>query len=261
MSTYVSDYPTAPYDAVMPAATQQTVLWIASVALAGFVVVGCVKSMRERTALPLLYLVAGFCTILMEPLVDLLGHAIHPVIGQISLFKTADRPIPWHAAIIYSFYFGGVYMFLMPKLMKPNVSSGFIWKCYFIVCVLAYLLEVLPVQAGLWIYYDKQALWFWHGGMPLWWVFVNAACIFWPMALMKILKPALTGFGQLLVIPLSVMGANMAHFGAGVTYYNAANSTASDGLVDLAGLASVGLALLIVHLCVRIFTGRINPIE
>jgi hypothetical protein len=256
VSSYVSDYATAPYEAVMPAATQHTVLWIAAVVLAGFVLLAGWKSWREKSALPLLYLVAGFCTILMEPLVTHMGHALHPLVGQVSLFKSADRAIPWHAALIYSFYFGGVYLFLMPKLVHPNVTSRFIWKSYFVVCALAYLLELVPVQLGLWVYYDRQALWLWHGGMPLWWVFVNVACIYWPMALMKIMRPYLVGFGQLLVIPLSVMGANMAHFGAGVVFYNATNSSASDWVVQVAGLASVGLALLIVHICTRIFTNR-----
>jgi hypothetical protein len=256
VSTYASDYATAPYYAVMPAATQHAVLWIAAVVLAGFVIIACIKGWREKSALPLLYLVAGFCTILMEPMVTHMGHALHPLIGQITLFKTADRAIPWHAALIYSFYFGGVYLFLMPKLVHPNVTSSFIWKSYFVVCGLAYLLEVIPVQLGLWVYYDKQALWFWKGGMPLWWVFVNAACIFWPMALMKMMRSHLKGLGQLLVIPLSVMGANMAHFGAAVPFYNATNSTASDWLVELSGLISVAMALLIVYICTRIFTNR-----
>jgi hypothetical protein len=256
MSSNVSDYATAPYETAMPAATQHAVLWIAALVLAGFVLIAAWKCLQQKTALPLLYLVAGFCTILMEPLVTHMGHALHPFVGQIMLFKTADREIPWHAALIYSFYFGGVYLFLMPKLLHPNVTSRFVWKSYFVICILAYLLEVVPVQLGLWVYYDRQALWFWRGGMPLWWVFVNAACIFWPMALMKIMRPCLVGAGQLLVIPLSVMGANMAHFGAGVTFYNAANSAASDWLVELSGVASVGLALLIVYICTRIFTIR-----
>ena len=258
MNAASSDYPSAPIDAVMPAATQQVTLWIAIVALTCFVLYAAWKSAQQKSALPLLYFIAGFCTILLEPLVTHMGHAVHPEIGQISLFKTADRAIPWHIALIYSFYFGAVYLFLMPRLIKPDVSSGFIWKAYFTICALAYVIEIVPVHLGLWVYYDKQALWLWKGGMPLFWTFVNAACIFFPMALMKLMYASLTGIKQLLVIPLSVMGANMAHFGAGVPFYNATNSDASSALVELSGLTSVALALLIVHICVCII---VRPME
>ena len=247
--THTLDYPSAPYDAIMPADAQHVVLWIAGIVLAGFFAVALWQAMKQKSALPVLFLVAGFCTILLEPLVTHMGHAVHPEIGQINLFKTADRAIPWHIAMIYSFYFGGVYMFLLPKLLSEQVTRAFVWKAYFAICVLAYLIEIVPVQIGLWVYYDHQALWIWRGGMPLFWTFVNAACIFFPMALMKLLSPSLTGVGQLLVIPLSMMGANMAHFGAGAPYYNAVNSAASPMLIELSGVASVALAFLVVHIC------------
>lgn len=246
---HVSDYPQAPFDAVMPAQAQHVTLWIAIVMLAGFVLYGLWRCVQEKSALPVLYFVAGFCTILLEPLVTHMGHAIHPPVGQINLFTTADRAIPWHIALIYSFYFGAVYLFLMPKLSSGTATRGFVWKAYFCICVLAYLIEIVPVHLGLWVYYPTQALWIWKGGMPLFWTFVNAACIFLPMALMTLLWSSLRGIGQLLVIPISVMGANMAHFGAGVTYYNAVNSDASFMLIQLAGLASIALAFLIVHIC------------
>jgi hypothetical protein len=248
MNVPTSDYPAPPVGTVMPADAQQAALWIAGAVLAAFIIVAAWRAFKQRSAMPLLLLVAGFCTILLEPLVCHLGHAVHPAIGQIALFRAADRSIPLHAALIYSFYFGAVYIFLLPRLVSGAASRAFIWKAFFVICVLAYLIEVVPVGAGLWVYYDKQALWFWKGGMPLFWPFVNAACIIFPLALMKLLYASLKGLRQLLVIPLSVMGANMAHFGAGVPFYNATNSTASQGLVDLSGLASIALAFLIVHI-------------
>ena len=253
MTSTNMEYPTAPIEAVMPAALQHTVLWIASIVLGLFVLLALRQSFKQKTALPLLFLVAGFCTILLEPMVTHMGHAVHPVIGQITLFRVAERSIPWHIAIIYSFYFGGVYMFLYPRLSSGAVTAAFVWKCYWGICAFAYLIEILPVQQGLWIYYDQQALWLWKGGMPLFWTFVNASCIFFPMAIMKLLQSSLIGIKQLLVIPISVMGANMAHFGAGVPYYSAANSSASPLLIELSGLVSVGLALLVVHICAQIF--------
>ncbi len=249
---YVPPYPQAPFDAVMPAGPQAIMTWVSAIALTIFALVALRQCLRDRSMLPLLYLVAGFCTILLEPLVTHLGHAVHPEVGQWTLFKTADRAIPWHIALTYSFYFGGVFMVVMPRLFAGTVGAGFVWKSYFFTCALAYAIEIVPVHVGLWVYYDTQPLWLWKGSMPLWWTFVNASCIYFPMAMMLLFQPALRGAGQLLVVPLSIMGANMAHFGAGVFVYNAMNSSAERWVIELAGLASVGAALLIVYACTRI---------
>ncbi len=246
----------APVGAVMPAAAQEIVLWIAIVALGAFLLLGLQQSIKHRSALPLLFFVAGFVTILLEPMCTNFGHAIHPEIGQISLFKTFDRAIPWHIATIYSFYFGGVYLFMFRRIRENGFTRDFVWKSYLSICALAYAIEIVPVHIGLWVYYPPQALWVWSGGMPLFWTFVNAACIFMGLTLIKVFYPLMQGWKQLLVIPLSAMGAIMGHFGAGFPYYHAANSAASPMLVELSGLASVGLAFLIVFLCTRLLSGN-----
>jgi hypothetical protein len=254
--SYVPDYPQAPFDAVMPAAAQEIVLWIAIVALGIFSVIAVLQSIKHRTALPVLFLVAGFVTILLETLVTHMGHAIHPEIGQINLFKAADRAIPWHIALIYSFYFGGVYMFMFSRIREGTFTREFVWKSFLFTCCLAYAIEIVPVHIGLWVYYDPQALWLWKGGMPLFWTFVNAGCIYMGLTLIKLFYPILKGWKQLLVIPLSAMGAQMGHFGAGFPFYNAANSAASPMIVELSGLASVGLALLIMVFCSRMLAAN-----
>lgn len=250
--TNIPNYPQAPLDAVMPAAAQEIVLWIAIVALGGFFVISLIQAARTKSLLPPLFLVAGFVTILLETLVTHMGHAIHPEIGQITIFKAADRAIPWHIVLIYSFYFGAVYMFMFDRIRNGSFTRAFVWKSYLFTCVLAYLIEIVPVQIGLWVYYDHQALWLWKGGMPLFWTFVNAGCIYMALTLIKLFYPILRGWKQLLVIPLSAMGAQMGHFGAGFPYYNAVNSAAPIWLIELSGLASVSLALLIAFLCSRL---------
>lgn len=248
----ISDYPQAPFDAVMPAAAQEIVLGIAIVALGGFFILSLIQALRTKSFLPPLFLVAGFVTILLETLVTHMGHAVHPEIGQISIFKAADRAIPWHIVLIYSFYFGAVYMFMFERIRNGTFTSAFVWKSYFFTCALAYCIEIVPVHIGLWVYYDHQALWLWKGGMPLFWTFVNAGCIYMALTLIKLFYPILKGWKALLVIPLSAMGAQMGHFGAGFPYYNAVNSAAPIWLIELSGLASVGLALLIAFMCSRL---------
>lgn len=253
---YTSNYPQAPYDAVMPAAAQEIVLWIAAIALGAFVLIALAMCVKHRSALPLLFLVAGFCAILLEPMVTHVGHAIHPEIGQIQLFKTLDRAIPWHIATIYAFYFGGVFMFMFSRIREGRFTREFVWKSYFFTCALAYLIEIVPLQIGLWIYYEPQALWVWKGGMPLFWTFVNAGCIYMALTMIKLFYPVLRGWKEVFVVPVAGMGVIMGHFGAGYPYYNAANSAAPQWVVEAAGFGSVAMALTIVWFCSRLLAAN-----
>jgi hypothetical protein len=252
---YEPNYPQAPFDAVMPATAQTATLWIAVTVLALCGLIAIWQSVKKRSMLPVLYLVGGFVAILLEPLVTHFGHAIHPPVGQISLFTTADRAIPWHIALIYAFYFGGVFMFMNDRIRRGAFTQAYVWKSYFFVCGLAYLIEIVPVHIGLWVYYPPQALWVWKGGMPLFWTFVNAACIFMPLTLIKLAYPLLHGARQILVVPLIAMGAQMGHFGCGFVLYNVANSAAPAWLVEVAGLLSVAMAFGLVFLCARLLSG------
>ena len=246
------DYPQAPLDVVMPATVQSVLLSVSMVTLIIFFIVALIQCRRHKTFLPVLFLIGGFFTIPMEPLVDLLGHAVHPEIGQISLFKVGNRAIPWHGAVMYAFYFGGVYMFMLPRIMANHFTVAYVWKAYLTTTVLAYLFEIVPVQWGLWVYYDQQALWFWKGGMPLFWPFVNSIAIFVPLTLIKLCYPILKGWRQGLVVLLSPVGALAGHFGAGFPFYNAANSAASRLVIELSGVLSIGLCFLIIYICARL---------
>lgn len=256
MNTININFPAPPVDAVMPVAAQDIALWLSAAILAVFVVIAVRMSAKQKTLLPPLFLIAGYCTVVLEPIVCHLGHAFHPQIGQFTLFKTNNVAVPVYIAIIYSFYFGGVYMALFSRIVNDSFTSAYVWKAYLIICAMAYLIEVVPVSVGLWIYYDPQTLWLWKGGAPLFWAFANPACIVVPLALIKFLYPILKGWKQLLVLVLSPMGAVMGHLGVGFPFYSIANSSASANplLVQLSGLLSLGLALLVVYICIKIMT-------
>jgi len=257
MYTIETNYPGPPVDAVLPAGPHEVILWITLAVLAACLLIALKVSLREKTALPVLFLLAGFCTIPLESLVCHLGHAWHPVIGQNTLYTSYGVSVPVYIALIYSFYFGGAYLAMYSRLQgKQPFTAAWVWKAYFVTCALAYLIEVVPLQLGMWIYYDKQALWLWHGGMPLFWTFVNAACIFGGLTLIRFFMPVLRGWKQILVVLLSPVGVIMVHLGTGFPFYMATNSDASQSMVELGGAVSVALALLMVAACTRVLTGH-----
>jgi hypothetical protein len=69
---------------IMPALPQTIALCVGSIAVAALLVIAIFHSRRYRSIVPVLLLPAGFCTVALEPIVGLLGHGVHPVIGQMA---------------------------------------------------------------------------------------------------------------------------------------------------------------------------------
>lgn len=240
----------------MPALPQTVALYVGGFAVAALLVIACGQWRRYGSIVPVLLLIGAFCTVALEPIVGVLGHGFHPVIGQVPLFTTLGRTIPLHIGLVYTFYYGSMYVFLYPTLRAGVVSRAFTWKLFWATAVGAFVFEVIPLQAGLWVYYEPQALWLWRGGMPVFWVVANAVSLIVPLTLIKAFLPVCMGWRQWLVVPLSPMGAIMGHVGSGFPFYIAANSGGSQWLVELGGVASFALALLVVGACASVLAGE-----
>lgn len=242
------DFPVPP-EVVIPATLQSAFLWITialAVAVAGYALF---ISFRQRSAVPILMVVGGLAAILMEPIVTFLGHAVHPKAGQIMMFETVQRAIPWHIGLGYMAGFGIFYLTLLAKHRAGTLAASTIWKTVLVTAVCYFLGEAIPVSNGLWVYYDYQPLWLWKGTAPLTWNILNATCMLTSTTLMLIALPHLKGLAQLLLVPLAAAGAHMGHLGAGYPMFNAMNSTLPHWAIELAGLASVGMAMVIIWLC------------
>jgi hypothetical protein len=252
----ISDFPLAPFDSVMPAAGQTALLWAVGILLTASALAAIRECLRNHSAIPLLLVVAGVLTVALDPFVAHLGHAIHPPVGQWMLFKALDRATPIHIMLLYGVYYGAVYLLLFSRIRSGAFSASFVWKLFGVFSVLAYVMEIGPLNLGLWTYYDPQALWVWKGGMPLFHLVLNGASLFLPLTLIKLCYPVLKGWKQILVVPLSPVGAIMGHVGCGFPFYLAANSSANQLVVDLAGLLSIAFALGLIYVCSRLLSAR-----
>jgi hypothetical protein len=241
--------------ATMPLALQLVFLWLT--AAAALVVLGwsLLIAVRQRSAAPVLMIVGGFAAILMEPVVTFLGRAIHPAPGQIMLFATVNRAIPWHIALGYTAGFGLFYLLIYNRFVRGELTTGFIWKTVVITAVCYFVGEAYPVSNGLWIYYGHQPLRIWSGTAPLTWNWLNAGCMLTSTTLMLLALPKLRGTALLLLVPLAVAGAYMGHMGAGFPMYNAMNSGLPVWALELSGAASLAMVLVIVWLCSSVLMG------
>lgn len=204
-----------------------------------------VISVRRQTAMPLLLMLAGFCSIPMESIVTYLGHAEHPQGGNIALFHAVDRFIPWHIALGYTVAFGLFNLLIWQKVEDGSITRLYIWiSC--IITVLCYqIAEIAGVSGKLWVYYDPQPVWLLHFTAPLTWSFLNAACMVMSIGLIVFLLPFLTGIKRLLIPVLGPVGALMGHMGAGWPMYNIINSDASPLVMQLSGVAAIVLSVLV----------------
>lgn len=242
------DFPVPP-ELVIPATLQNVFLSITIVLAAAVTCVAAVMSVKRRSAVPLLMVVGALAAILMEPVVTFLGHAVHPKAGQIIMFETVNRAIPWHIGLGYMAGFGIFYLILYSKFVAGTLTAGTIWKTTLVTALCYFLGEAIPVQQGLWAYYEYQPLWLWKGTAPPTWNILNATCMLTSTTLMFIALPHLKGIAQLLLVPLAVAGAYMGHMGAGFPMYNAMNASLPSWAIELSGIASVGMALVIVWIC------------
>lgn len=257
MNTLSVNFPVPPHT-VMPEPLQTIFLWITGIAALGVFLYSFAIAKKYHSAIPVLMVIAAGAAIPLEAIVGFLGHVVHPPEGSIRMFAAVDRVIPWHMFCAYVAGFGVMYLVLFPKMLSGDASHKFVWTTCAVSVTLYILIEIYPVSAGLWVYYDHQPLWLWKGMAPLTWAFMNTACEITGAALMCLLLPYLKGWKQLLIIPLGPIGALMGHLGSGWPMYSIINSSAAQSnlLVQLSGVAAIACSLIIMWICVIIITQR-----
>lgn len=245
--TNTADFTVAPVNTVMPQFAQTMALWVGIVLFLVYLVIGLRMSRKYGTLLPFVLVIAGFCTIIMEPIVILLGHCYHPEIGQWTMFKSNQRAIPWHVPFRYAVYYGAVYLAVFPKIVANSFTKGYVWKLFGIGMFLGYLFEIPMVSSGLWVYYDNQALWLWKATVPLGWMPLNILAVIMPITIIKYFYPILSkGWNQLLPIAICPATAVGTHVGVGFPFYSITNSSASQWLIDLSGIVTAAIACVVV---------------
>lgn len=249
MNTLDVNFPVAP-DVAMPELLQTIFFYATGIGALLVFLYSLIMSKRYGSAIPVLMVIGASFAIVLEPLVGFLGHVVHPVEGSIRMFEAYTRVIPWHMGFAYIAAFGAINLVMYSRIVAGTMTAGYVWgSCA--VSISAYILiEMYPVQAGLWVYYDNQPLWLWKGMAPLPWSFMNTACEIFGPALVAAMFPYLKGPRQLLVVLLVPMAALMGHLGSGWPMYTVMNSSASqsDFLVQASGVLSIALALLVMQL-------------
>jgi hypothetical protein len=246
-------YTQTPADLIMPATAQLWTTTLYGIGALIFILLALYLAWRERSALPVLMILGAALTIYLEPVVDVLGNAVHPQIGQFNLLTTNGHPVPWAVLIGYLWYFAAPPLLAYRVLQQQIMTRRLIWGAFASVVTGAALVEQIPLHFGVWVYYGEQLPKI--GYMPIWWIFANTAAVLVPFILLYKLFPTLAGLRQLLVIPLMPCGAFMGHAAAGWPMYNLLGTdtaTLPAAALYLGSLATALLALMTVWLMMQV---------
>ncbi len=259
MNTLTVNFPVPPA-AVMPEPLQTIVFWVTVIGALVVLSYSLLMAKKHGSAVPVLMVVAAGAAIPLEAIVTFLGHVIHPPEEAMILMEAVDRTIPWHMLFIYVIGFGVMYLVLFSKSQSGPIPTSFVWKTWGVGVVFYILMEIYPVQAGLWVYYDDQPLWLWKGMAPLTWSFLNSTCELMGATLILLIVSKLKGWKQILLIPLAPIGSLMGHMGAGWPMYSVMNSSASTDFLILqaSGVATIACAFAIVWIAATIL-GQPRP--
>ena len=246
-------YTQPPAGLLMPAVPQNVTTIIYGIGAVAFVLYALYLCYRHRSALPILFVCGALLTIYLEPVVDVLGNALHPQIGQLNLLTTNGHPVPWAVLIGYVWYFSGALLLCYGKLRSRSITPAFIWKIYAAVILGAAIVEQIPLSYGVWVYYGYQP----HkiGLMPAWWIFSNTSAVLVPFIMVYKLFPLLRGWRQLLVLGLMPTVSFMGHSAAGWPMYNAIGTNTATFphlAIQIASIGSIALSIMIVWAMMKV---------
>ncbi|MFY1621478.1 hypothetical protein [Micromonospora sp. WMMD736] len=240
---------------VMPSPAGEILLAIFGGGAAIFVAYCAWLALRKRSALPLLFALAGLFSIMLEPIADTLGNVQHRPVGQISAFVVDGQPIPWAIVLGYIWYFG-LALVLMWRKAEERTMTPKLWARSAVFAFAAVLLvEQIPIALDLWEYYGHQPLVL--GFMPIDMAIANMVSVMLPAIVIYKIWPMLHGWKQLLVLPLvpiCVVGGHTAAAAPAYMLINA-NPDAPMWLVHFAGVVTTVFAVLIVWFAVRLLHG------
>lgn len=246
-----------PYDAVMSQSGQQVTLAIFGGMAVLLVVYGLYLAASRRSWLPVLFLLAAQIGLLLEGLGDVMGNAIYPPLGQINAFVIKGHPVPLFVVFVYIWYLGSLPLLMYDRFVKQSLSYSAWWKIALVSALGVTVVEQIPVYYGMWIYYGVQP--FKIGLMPLWMCAANTVCVMFPALLVYRLMPILTGWRQLLVLPLVPAATAAGHAGAGIPMYNVLGgdtATMAPWILQLGSVATLVFSLALIWAALGIVYDR-----
>ena len=230
-------------------------LWV-NVAICVALLVWAVKLSRDwRTWIPLMCVIGGALTLLLEPTIDDHLQVWWGIHEQPTVISGFGRDLPLLVLPVVTWYFGAGVLLRWHWLVKHGAIKR-IWTVYAIEVGAALCLEPPAIALDIWHYYGEHGLRFF--GYPIWWPFVGGACNVLAGTVLYKMTPYLTGWRVLIAAPLIPMSVAAVYWGAGWPMFYVLNVEPGFLVVVLTSFFSIALAFVIVWLCT--IASRVAPL-
>jgi hypothetical protein len=241
LADLIAAVPQPPVDDAMPQ-TAETIFNVFIFIPLGIALAIAVRHLIRGKGPLLLYCIAGGAlAATFEPIVDVLGLVYLKEVDATGTFTVLDRTMPLYICFVYPWYVGGL-GYLAYKLFERGIDTKGLFALWALDCIVDILLESPGILAGTYLYYGQQPFDIW--GFPLWWGFVNPVMPMLAGAFIYKLKPHLTGWKLVGVIPLIPMADGIANAAAAWPMWITLNQTDVSYLwTYAAGFATLGLSL------------------
>jgi hypothetical protein len=197
---------------------------------------------RQRISWPLLVLVSGGATFLLEPLFDHLYGLWFYTRGQWNAVVTYGIHVPIWLPIVYVPYYGAWTVFLVRRFER-GAAMGDIAKLFAASVFLATLAEQLYIQAfGLYGYQGRQPFYVSH--YPIFVAVVNGVPPFLAAIVYERLVPLLRSWAKLALVGVVPVCFCADSFGSGFLYL-AARHSEHPSMVALSILALITVAVAV----------------
>jgi hypothetical protein len=227
--------------------TMQAVFTYGSWAITGVLLVWAVRmSLRERSAFPVLMLLAGTCAAVYEPLYDVGFQLLFYLPGQWTVFTAYDTPQPPWTFSGYAILYAGPAMVICDRIRKGMAGSGLL-RAAALVFLASCVFECVGINGGVYEYFGAHALRVFNYPLAVG-VLETTMVISLCMAATALRRQVGEGWGLLSLFVLFPMVFYGVNFGIGAPILVAINMPeVSPSLVLTATLFSIaaGLAVMV----------------
>ncbi|POP54045.1 hypothetical protein D0911_03850 [Zhongshania marina] len=173
--------------------------------------------LKEKVAWPLLVLISGLITCLMEPLFDNLYGLYFFEKGQWHLYTTFDSAQPIWLPPAYLAFYGGAAVYVVRALQaQPAMST--VWRMYWQIVAMAIVSEISYISVlGVYEYQGNQP--FVMFGYPIFLGFTNAmSALVGGIIIYRVLPKVKGRIESLSLVPVIPGAFAMGLFGSGIVY-------------------------------------------
>lgn len=236
--------PQPPIDSTVSSAVEATVITVMATLVVAALVFALVHWRASGPPTVLMLFLAGGAMMVLEPFVDVGGACWHPS-DLARVFTLWDRPMPVWLCLTYFVYFG-IGGGLSWLALRRSPTRRVIWGVFIAAILADAVMENVLMNWHLYVYYGNQPLRVLN--FPLWWAPVNSLINIAVAAAVVRYERSLRGVRQLLIVPLALGISLAVNSIAGFASWTAINSSFTGVGLQLSGLVTFGVAILLVRL-------------